>query len=881
MRFGKKVLSIVLCVIMVLGTVAIGGDGISKLFNAISIKAGAVDNEQINSTKSHWFEKYTTYNLIVYIMDTNGYYDKPLPTEIIAATSGDTALFDGLSLYANGTYARGFFLDVYQEGYSDDQIIKPDGSTTITIYIARQEYQLIYISGEDDIACCRSYRFEEEIYCDVHAPYKEGYMFDGWFDKNGEEIPETMPRKDVYLYARWIGENEQIIDTRPLDPNDIDYPNEDPNAFIEVNTAEEFDQIRNEPEKNYILKNDIDLSEFNNWIPIDGFSGVLNGNGFTIKNITISVTDNGQESNFYGLFGKSTGGFLNVSIENINISVIKVESEEELATRYWDFVGSLVAYADLTAKKSRIKNCYVNCSIEARSRAHVGGVVGFITKNDTPTDNDWYGSYSEEKEIVHCSVRGCISSYPKRKVWTSENNQFLFHSRKNCAGGIVGEELQGSSYILNCENNAEIISSVVGGIIGEKSGGEISNSINTANLTGECSGGICGNGSGKIKECINYGTVYGTNEHLDLCLDITAGGICGYSANLKSLIVSNCINYGDVLSFSEDCGNGSFAGGIVGLLGYARIDKCSNYGNVKSIFDVLCDPSSIYPYNHGSGGSSNQIYTESYIMVNNMSSFTRNIASCSGGLIGFASSNLILTESYNYSTEVISDTNFTSVTGRSSVAMCGAVGGLIGAYTIYPITFKIENCFSYSKLTATDSSNIGSLMLKVVGGLIGCLTIIVRYNESAVLTSDIINCYSYSDINTEGNGLTKTGSFIGNYVNRYDNSYNTNINFNNLYFNNSIYIDSENDCSLLTENCHLLNDTERTDQTSYVGFDFDKTWTMAGDPDYLFPELINNPLCVPFDEIEITLQYTRKIIITLMKVFIPKVLLLLTLLNFI
>ena len=70
---------------------------------------------------------------------------------------------------------------------------------------------------------------------------------------------------------------------------------------------------------NYKLICDIDLAGWN-WVPIgkgnDYFSGVFNGNGHKIYNLTII---NSNTSAGYGLFAQSYGIIRNVSLENINI----------------------------------------------------------------------------------------------------------------------------------------------------------------------------------------------------------------------------------------------------------------------------------------------------------------------------------------------------------------------------------------------------------------------------------------------------------------------------------------------------------------------------------------------------------------------------------
>ncbi len=96
-----------------------------------------------------------------------------------------------------------------------------------------------------------------------------------------------------------------------------------------VNTGTEYS------DKYYELTADIDLSE-SVWIPIGkgtnvtdaptadkAFCGVLEGNGYTIKNVTVSMTDKSG----YGLFGSIYNAVItNLKLDNINISITAPKS---------------------------------------------------------------------------------------------------------------------------------------------------------------------------------------------------------------------------------------------------------------------------------------------------------------------------------------------------------------------------------------------------------------------------------------------------------------------------------------------------------------------------------------------------------------------------
>ena len=129
-------------------------------------------------------------------------------------------------------------------------------------------------------------------------------------------------------------------------------------GYTIIKTADDLDNIRNNLSGKYILMNDIDLSGID-WEPIgksgNAFTGVLEGNGFVIRNLHINST-----SNYVGLFGYSNGGAINnIGLENVNL----------IGNNY---VGGLVGFI---YQGTKISNCYVTGNITGN--LNVGGITGF------------------------------------------------------------------------------------------------------------------------------------------------------------------------------------------------------------------------------------------------------------------------------------------------------------------------------------------------------------------------------------------------------------------------------------------------------------------------------------------------------------------------
>ena len=195
-------------------------------------------------------------------------------------------------------------------------------------------------------------------------------------------------------------------------------------GYTIIKTAADLDNIRNDLSGKYILMNDIDLSGIN-WEPIAGqsqpgypnpsdcFQGELNGNGYTINNLTV----NNSSSVFVGLFGVT----LNAEIKNLGLENVDINGE---------FAGG-VAYGTVDTS---ISNCYVTGSVTGENFA--GGFIG----GDSPLD-----SYGGNSSISDCyssvNVTGGDSRYIGAFIVVIEPSSI---SISNCyydtqlAGGLPG-----------------------------------------------------------------------------------------------------------------------------------------------------------------------------------------------------------------------------------------------------------------------------------------------------------------------------------------------------------------------------------------------------------------------------------------------------------
>lgn len=183
-------------------------------------------------------------------------------------------------------------------------------------------------------------------------------------------------------------------------------PIEDGRKTYYISTPEEFNNIRNDLNGNYILMNDIDLSAYaENWQPIGmmvensigGFKGHLNGNGHTVYGFNVSNFDipSQYKYNTWGLFG-----FLNSTavIENLDL-----EGGIYLKNAYAPN-GSGVQLGSIAGTGwGTIKNCSFRGFIYADIYfspymswfVDVGGIAG----------SEWYGG---NMNVIDCKNYGSI-----------------------------------------------------------------------------------------------------------------------------------------------------------------------------------------------------------------------------------------------------------------------------------------------------------------------------------------------------------------------------------------------------------------------------------------------------------------------------------------
>ncbi len=275
-----------------------------------------------------------------------------------------------------------------------------------------------------------------------------------------------------------------------------------PEGYIGIYTPSDLDNVRNDLTANYIMMNDIDLAAWGNWTPVGEtatpFSGVFDGNGYMIKNMTVDITSNEI------VYASFLGYTLNSVVFNLGIVNSEISAEVASSNSIYAGIISAMSYS------SAFSNCFSGGTIYTAINSQgfytndVGGLLGFgdsvsvincyntadvtaLSSNNAICAGGINGMM-RQSEIKRCSNAGKISASNANYIYT---------------GGIVG--CTGDAYesdINDCYNSGEIVAdsqefAYVGGLTGLSS--NIMNSYNVGSLSAKS----------QVPNCIFVGGIAG------------------------------------------------------------------------------------------------------------------------------------------------------------------------------------------------------------------------------------------------------------------------------------------------------------------------------------------------------------------------------------
>ena len=316
-------------------------------------------------------------------------------------------------------------------------------------------------------------------------------------------------KKAKRLFALLLAMAMMLVNT-PAPVFAVGTTNED--GYIEVRTIEDLYNIRNDLTANYILMNDIDLSEATasggawdyegrGWNPIgsgnaysnNAFSGIFDGNGHSITGMRIYVTSlpaGVGNSVYLGLFANVSGTVQNLSVTG-NIYTSWSSNTKDF------YVGSIAGDCSGT-----ISNCTANTNIDANygygddAYVCVGGLTG----------------KASGATITSCVNRGNLSA----------NVAYYAYAY---TGGVIGKSDASSTSVKQSYNTGSVLATYN------------ASSSSSSDATGYAAGIV--NGNATVTNCYNDASIQAKYQ-------ISGNYNYGFAYGIGGSVVNTCYNIGQV-----------------------------------------------------------------------------------------------------------------------------------------------------------------------------------------------------------------------------------------------------------------------------------------------------------------------------------------------
>ena len=474
----------------------------------------------------------------------------------------------------------------------------------------------------------------DEAYLRIYLDNKTGYNIHsvniGWreitdFVKISDEIIEVKVTLgggwNLFSVSKVSYSNDYISDSVFIEPNissnAVLAPENSEPIYIST-PAELLEAVSYDGYRYYELADDLDFTNII-WTPAR-FKGILNGKGYSIKNLNVTTAVTNTNLSL-GLFSAVSGV---VSDINIKDSFFWGSVSSTSYMSYELSIGAVCGQLDAGI----IKNCTVAESVtfaatnNTQGSLHIAGIVGSLGGE--------FGEFSSGK-IINCennadiSVNGYSANVGGILGFGYAFGAIDFDGCKNNGditgrdvGGIaaaIGSQSSGAISFTNCENSGKITSTAIpasvsdiyyaGGIAGRinvdyRGSVIIDNCENSGDVKGHYVGGIAayvyGNDlpSGIYKNSLNTGSIESTAENGH------AGGIFGYINLTTGCVTTGLKNTGAVTGTDG-------VGGIFGslyIVGVPTVNQLLNLGEVTG--------------NNGVGGICGTLGTDLHAEINNV-----------------------------------------------------------------------------------------------------------------------------------------------------------------------------------------------------------------------------------------------------------------------
>lgn len=499
-------------------------------------------------------------------------FDTGFSTNVQAQKVKDGYKVEKQLITRNGYEFNGWFYNDEEWSFNSD-IVKND--MTLVAHWTANTYTVKFNNTKGDNPEDATYTYDSNVTLPM-VPNVDGYTMSGWYngntlvsngkwniaddvtlttkwtannytitlDPNGGSVSSTtmniaygknytlpIPTNTYGAFKGWYYGDEKVTDATGKSLAPYTYTSNitlSTNWIEEISTVEQLKAIASGLNGHYKLVADIDLENVE-WTVIGStqtpFTGVFDGNGYKIKNLTIDSV-NGTE---VGLFGSSSGTIKNLILEDVNINLGTISSDS--------YVAALVATNKGTIDNVTSGGTVTIANHSATLTSYVAGVVsknlgslkditngvnvsggtytGGVCSYDESTDANIAGSrLINNGDVVGLQIAGGVYAYSKQKTYSYMKNTGTVTAVNN-SGGIVGVNTAAINRPVTfklCVNTGAIKStdnnhntSFAGGLTSEAYEVSVSDSYNTGLITGFDKGGLIGYnmGTGSYTRVLN------------------------------------------------------------------------------------------------------------------------------------------------------------------------------------------------------------------------------------------------------------------------------------------------------------------------------------------------------------------------------------------
>ena len=558
----------------------------------------------------------------------------------------------------------------------------------------------------------------------------------------------------------------------------VDYLYDTQSNTCTVSSAEGLEQFAAEiiagtvdADATIVLGDDIDLNDLSrsralasNWTPVGTeeapFTGTFDGNGYTIKNLTLVESEAKEGKAFIGFFGYAKNATIkNVTFENVYINIPCLDIDHSQ--------GHIGAVAGSLEGTSTIENVTVKGDIEVYATQNANGAsrVAVVAGGNS------YGDVTMKN--VH--------------VIANDGSSLIAN---NNTGALAGQ-LQGKSVFENCSSNIDVTVNkfFAGGIIGLAAGDQLFKNCHTtgdiavvAGREGKAHdqyrvGGIAGgwaDGKSKVCELINCsytGTLTGKNSDGSVTEVFDYMGYVGRGYALNgcqgSTVIIDGIKYVQKYNTAAEAGiyevSGANGETVVMISTADELNKL----NVKNAIVMLnadidfqgaamTKPIELWGNSTFNGNGHKIMNVKTAVQGGYATSLFRGDANPGNKVVkNLVVENLTTPEGYSFAAAIWSDLQGANIVidnvtiNNSTIAAAGTVGGFVGFVSASTTNVTIKNSsINNTNLVGGEADHKrGAVVGRAYGCKVSCENVVVdnvKINDVAATESTLVGDKGYT-----------------------------------------------------------------------------------------------------------------------------------------